>query len=129
MVAMGILFVPHLASKCTAANNAALSPSLQNRKAGLKCQHLFSINLWKQRYLLLKLETSCWKLPFNKLITLQGKRGLLGEKIMPFCFINAFLKKTMVVFKVGERERKDVPIAGVLQIYSNISCADGMMGL
>lgn len=35
----------------------------------------------------------------------------------------------MVVFKVGERELKDIPIAGVLQIYSNISCAEGMMGL
>lgn len=53
---------------------------LTEQKEGLKCQHLFSINLWKHRQLLLKLETSCCKLPFKKLTTLQGKRVLLGKK-------------------------------------------------
>lgn len=99
------------------------------QKAGLKCQHLFSINLWKHRQLLLKLKTSCCKLPFKNLITLQGKRVLLGEKTPYFlCFINSFLIKSMVAFKAGKRDLKDVPIAGVLQIYNNISCTEGMVG-
>lgn len=34
----------------------------------------------------------------------------------------------MVGFKAGERELKDVLVAGVLHIYSNISYAEGMVG-
>lgn len=31
----------------------------------------------------------------------------------------------MIRFKVGERELKDVPVAGVLQAHSNILCVEG----